>query len=263
MPDVEVREMLPTDEYFVSTCSHVNESDEIDACGRGRLAWLREMHGSGMRVKVALVDGEHAGFAYVMPIEVSPWGPLGTGLAVTPCLWVVQKAQRKGAGSALMEAAEQEASSQGMKGIATIAFHHDFWFMPAAFFEKRGYSVARSQERASIIWKRFDPSAEAPSFLEPRYEFVPVPGRVVIDLFWNTFCETSWIEAQRVKEVAADFGDAVVLHEYCADDREILVRHQLPRGVFVNGEEISWGYEAPKEGVAEAISLAIERSSSR
>jgi len=41
MSSVEVRDMLPEDEYFVSTCTHENESDEIDASARRRLAWLR------------------------------------------------------------------------------------------------------------------------------------------------------------------------------------------------------------------------------
>jgi hypothetical protein len=80
----------------------------------------------------------------------------------------------------------------------------------------------------------------------------------VVDLFWHTFCETSCIEAQRVREVAAEFGDAVVLNEYCADDREVLLRYQNPRAIFINGKEIGWGYAAPKEGIAEAIAQALK-----
>ncbi len=257
MAAVEVRSMTPDDEYFVATCTHVNESEEIDACARSRSTWMRAMYHHGLRVAVALLDGEQVGFVYVMPIEVSPWGPLGSGLATVPCLTVREQARGKGAGRALMAAAEAAAVDQGHKGIVTTAFHHDFWFMQASFFERMGYSAAATRDTAALMWKRFDSSAEAPSFLEPRYEFTPVEGRVVVDLFWNTFCETSWIEAKRVREVAADFGDAVVLNEHCADDHEVLLKHQLPRAIFVNGQEIGWGYEAPKEGVAEAISRAM------
>ena len=81
----------------------------------------------------------------------------------------------------------------------------------------------------------------------------------MVDLFWHTFCETADIEAQRVREVAAEFGDSVVLNEHCADDREILLRHQRPRGIFINGKEIGWGYEAPKEGVRKAIAKALDQ----
>lgn len=260
MPALDIREMAPEEEYFVSTCSHVNESEEIDRCGQRRLEWMRAMHAQGMRVFTARLAGKLVGFAYLIPIEVSPWGPIGEGLTVVPCLWVVPDAQRQGAGRALMEAAEGEARRQGSQGIATTAFHGDFWFMPAAFFEKLDYSPVRRRDNEAILWKRFDPSAEAPSFLERSYGFVPKPGKVVIDLFYNTFCETSDIEAYRVREVAADFGEAVVLNEYSADDRRTLLRHQLPRAIFINGEEIGWGYEAPKEGIAEAISKALERA---
>jgi GNAT superfamily N-acetyltransferase len=260
MAGLDIREMTPEDEYFVSTCSHVNESAEIDQCGQRRLEWMRAMREQGLRVKVSLLDGQPVGFVYVLPIEASPWGPIGASLTVVPCLAVIGDAQGHGAGGALMEAADEEARRQGSKGLVTTGFYHDFWFMPAAFFEKMGFSPVRRRDTEAILWKRFDPSAEPPSFLKRSYQFIPTPGKVVIDLFFNTFCETSDIEAQRVREVAADFGDSVVLNEYSADDRETLLRHQLPRGVFINGEEIGWGYEAPKEGIAEAISQTLERA---
>lgn len=260
MAALDIREMAPEEEYFVSTCSHVNESEEIDQCGQRRREWMRAMRAQGLRVFTARLAGKLVGFAYVIPIEASPLGPIGRDIDVVPCLWVVPDAQGQGAGRALMDAAEEDAGRQGSKGIATTAFYGDFWFMPAAFFEKMEYSPVRRRDNEAIMWKRFDPSAEAPSFLDRSYDFMPVPGKVVIDLFYNTFCETSDIEAQRVREVAADFGDAVVLNEYSADDRETLLRHQLPRGIFINGEEIGWGYEAPKEGIAEAISRALKRA---
>ena len=257
MATPDVREMTPEDEYFVSTCSHVNESEETDQCGHRRLAWLRSVGEKGLRVFVASVEGKLVGFVYVLPIEVSPWGPLGDDLFVVPCLWVVPDAQGQGAGPALMEAAEEEARRQGVKGIVTTGHYHDFWFMPATFFEKLGYEPARREGKTALLWKRFDESAEPPSFLARTYEFAPVPGKVVIDLFYTTFCGTSDVEAQRVREVAADFGEAVVLNEYRAEDRDTLLRHQLPRAIFINGREIGWGYEAPREGIAEAITKAL------
>jgi thiol-disulfide isomerase/thioredoxin len=96
-----------------------------------------------------------------------------------------------------------------------------------------------------------------PKFLEPNYQFKPIADKVVVDLFWNTFCETSNIEAQRVREVVTEFRDLVVLHEYCADNQTTLFRYQTPRGIFINGKEIFWGYEAPKEGIRGAISQAL------
>ena len=99
-----------------------------------------------------------------------------------------------------------------------------------------------------------------PSFLERDYHFTPVAGKVVVDLFWNTFCPTSSIEAQRVQEVIGEHRDTVIFHEYCADDRKILLRFQIPRGIFINGKETGWGYEAPKDGIREAILQAMRNS---
>ncbi len=253
------------DEYFVGTCTHIDESDEMDACARRRLSWLRRMYDEGLRVKVAALDGERTGFLYAIPIEFSPWGPLGHDLLVIPCLYVVKAGH--GVGRALLAAAEEEARHQERRGIVTIGYRHDFWFMPASFFDANGFrecaKYARAgpdvDERAVLLWKTFDEHARVPVPLKPEYEFNSVPEKVVVDLFWNTFCQTSVIEAERVREVAAEFGDLVNLNEYCADDREVLLRHQMPRGIFVNGREIGWGYEAPREAVREAIAQAWER----
>jgi GNAT superfamily N-acetyltransferase len=262
-PLIPVHDMEASDEYFVGTCTHTNESEEIDSCANRRLAWLRATHDKGSRVKVAILDGERAGFLHVIPIEFCPWGPLGHDLLVVPCLYVANKGH--GVGKALLAAAEEEAKQQDRKGIVSIGYYHDFWFMPASFFEANGFSKcggARqgyfdAKSRAAVLWRVFDEHIEAPVLLKPRYEFKPIPGKVVVDLFWNEFCQTSNIEAQRVREVAAEFGSLVVLNEYSADDRPALLRHQIARGIFINGREIGWGYEAPKDGIREAITQGL------
>ncbi len=264
-PSIEIRDMDASDEYFVGTCTHLDESEEIDACARKRLAWLQAVHEKGSRVKVATLDGKRAGFLHVMPIEICPWGPLGRDLLVIPCLVSVNKGY--GVGKALLTGAEEEAVKQGCKGIATVGYYHDHWFMPADFFEANGFLRCQSvseadfevKHKAAILWKLLDEHADPPVFLKPNYEFKPILGKVVIDLFWNGFCQTSIIEAQRVIEVAAEFGDAVALNEYSADDRQVLFRHQIARGIFINGREIYWGHEAPKYGIREAIARDLRR----
>ncbi|MHC4193033.1 MAG: GNAT family N-acetyltransferase, partial [Planctomycetota bacterium] len=158
MPSVKVRDMEPADEYFVSACSHVNESDELDANARQRLEWLKVNYEKGLRVKVGLVDDNPAGFLYLIPIEICPWGPLGEGLMVLPCLWVVKKAQNKGIGTALIASAEKETEHRKRKGLTVIGFYHDFWFMPAPFFEMCGFSAVQRKKDAAILWKVFDES---------------------------------------------------------------------------------------------------------
>jgi predicted N-acetyltransferase YhbS len=256
---VIVRDMKPEDEYFVATCTHVDESDEIDASSRRRLAWFKKARERGLSMKVATSNGERVGFIYVMPIEVCPWGPLGRDLAVFPCVVAHSKVKGRGVGRALVAAAEEEARAQGKKGLATYGYYHDFWFMPAAYFEKLGFEAAARRGERAVLWKIFDTSAEPPTFPEEKFGLEPAPGKVAVNLFYNTFCLTSDVEAQRVRDVADEFGEAVVLREYDAGDPAALRRYGRARGIFVDDEEISWGYEAPREGIREAISRALSR----
>lgn len=257
MSVLQIVDMRPQDERFVASCTHVGETEEWDAsCGR-RIPWLREMIERGMRVKVALLDRQHAGFLYLLPIEISPAGPVGVDLSVIQCLTVRDRFKGHGAGHALVAAAKEEVKQQGRKGIVVTAFYHDFWFMPAPFFEECGFTVVRREGETALLWVTFDETAQPPRFMERRYHFTPVDGKVAIDLFWSRSCLTTDTEAQRVREVAAEFGDAVLLREYCADDPDVRARYGLYRAIYIDGQEVGWGYEAPKEGLREAIRAAM------
>jgi GNAT superfamily N-acetyltransferase len=251
--------MQPDDEPFVASCTHVGEADEWDASCQRRLPWLREMREQGMHVLVALLDGRHAGFLLLLPIEVAPAGPVGRDLAVIQCLTVREKLKHHGAGRALVAAAERQARASGRKGIVVGAFYHDFWFMPAPFFEACGYTLVEREGTTALLWKTFDKSAEAPKAMERCYIFEPVESKVVIDLFWSRSCLTTDTEAHRVRAVAAEYGDAILLREYSADDPAVRARYGIYRAIFIDGHEVSWGYEAPKEGLRAAIHKAMER----
>ena len=257
MPSLWIRDVRAEDEPFVASCTHVGETEEWDASCQRRIPWLREMQEQGMRVKVALLDGQHAGFLYLLPIEIAPSGPVGEDLSVIQCLTVKNELKGHGVGHVLIAAAEEDARKQGRKGIVVTGFYHDFWFMPATFFEECGFTVARRKGNVAILWKTFGDQAQPPTFMERRYRFVPVEGKVAIDLFWTRSCLTTDTEAQRVREVAAEFGDAVMLREYCSDDPAIRDRSGIERAILIDGQEVGWGYEAPKDGLREAIQKAM------
>ncbi len=268
-----IRDMQPEDEEFVSMCGHSREEAKespifIADClefGVHRKKWFSEKYQLGFRAKVALSDNVRAGFLYCMPIEISPWGPIGKDLLVIPCLNINEPFKGIGIGKKLLKAAEHEVENQRKKGIVVLAYDwkSDFWLMPADFFRKNGYQEVRRAKHPSgnyeevLLWKIQKSRAEKPAFLVRNYTHNPISGKVVIDLFYNTFCETSNTETGRVREVVADFEDKVVLREYSADDREQFMNHQIPRAIFVNGKEISWGYEAPREGIRKAITQAL------
>jgi len=256
-----VRDMQAEDEYFVSTCSHVGESEEIDACAVKRRTLFRDLAARGGRFKVALVGGEAVGFAHGLPIDHASWGPLGRDLVVLPCLFVPDRCKDLGIGRALVEAIERDARRAGFAGTTLVAYRDipgAEWFMPAAYFERLGYEVVDERGVEVLLWRPSRKDAPPPRFLRPNYRYLPIGGKVAVDLFWNGFCQTSAIEAQRVREVCSEFGGRVLLREFDAEDHEILLRYQTPRAIYVNGRPISWGYEAPKEGIRAAIERALE-----
>ena len=257
---IDIRDMQPEDEAFVGSCTHVNETKEWTASCERRIPWLRGQYDNGLRVKVALVDGTHAGFLYMMPSEMASWGLIGENLSVIQCLVSCKMFAGRGIGRALVRAAEDEARGQGRKGIAVVAFYHDFWFMPAPFFEHCGYAVVRRKDDAAVLWKPFGESVAPPDFLHETYRFVAAPGKVAVDLFWNRACLTSDTEASRVRAVVGELGDTVDLREYCTDDSAIKLRFGLSRAIYIDGKRVDWGYEAPKDGLRDAIRGAMRRS---
>jgi GNAT superfamily N-acetyltransferase len=259
MAEIVVRDKLPEDDYFVTTCSHMHESAEIDACSAKRSKLFARMQEQGMVIKTGFVDGKPAGMLYMMPIEISPWGPLGADLMAIPCLFVLRPYWGSGLGKALLESAIANARASGRKGLAMFGFTYPGaeWFMPLSFAQKMGFAIAEQKEHAAILWMPFAPDVIPPRLLTSQYKFQPVPGKVVVDLFFNDFCQTSCIEAQNVRDVTAEFGDKVLLHEYDAGDSATISKYQLERGIYINGKEIFWGYEAPKEGIREAIEKTL------
>jgi GNAT superfamily N-acetyltransferase len=259
-----VRDMQAEDEYFVTTCSHVNESIEIDACAEKRRQQFKVMTSEGAVFKVAIFDHDHVGFAYGIPIESSSWGPHGHSLMVLPCLYVLPEWTSKGAGKALIAAIEDEARRANCHAVTITAYRElpdAEWFMPASYFELLGYTPVESRGREVLLWKPLLSDAVPPHFLQPHYVFEPIEGSVVVDLFWNLFCQTSVIEAERVREVCSEFGDQVVLREFEAEDRKVLLQYQISRAIYVNGREIGWGVEAPKDGIRDAILQALPMAS--
>ena len=259
--EVVVNDMGEGDRYYVGTCGHLYESEEIDVSSEIRNQWFEKMRERGLHINIAMLGGERVGFIYVLPIEISPWGPLGEDLMFIPCL--VSEEEGKGVGRALINSGKEVAREHGKKGILTRAYFSDFFFMPGEFFEKFGFEVLESRKledeglTEALMCKVFYGNVEDVDFLEDDYEYESVEGKVVIDLFWNKFCQTSVIEANRVKKIAKEYDENVLLNEHQVDDRDDLSKHGIYRGIYVNGEEITWGYEAPEEGIREAVEKEI------
>jgi len=245
--------------WFVATCTHVGETADSDRGGAVRKAWIEEMLPRGLQIKVAL-DGERPiGFIHLLPIKHSAFGLRGHDLLTIPCLALKDEYHGRGLGRTLMEAAEASARATDAKALALVGheWEDDFWFMRADFFQHFGYQEAGRRGNAVILWKRFADDAELPGFFQLEWTFEPVRDKLVLDAFWNRQCLTSATEIHNVREVCAEYGDRVLLREYDASDPAVRERYQIGRLLAINGREIGWGYEAPREGLRAAIKDAL------
>ena len=258
---MEVLDLTDEHMHFVTVCTHIDDPDaERDSVAWIRQSWLTDTLAKGLRVKVAIDEGEPVGFAHCLPIELGAWGMSGKELMTISCLTlrynrVYRQERGSGYGRALMEAVEAEAKKE-KKGVAVLAYDHDFWFMPFSFFRKFGYQEVARQGSAVIMLKAFEP-VEPPTMHRLNYEPKLVPGKVVFDAFWNPICMTSIVEIHRVREVCAEYGDKVILNEFDCGNKDILEKYQTSRALFINGKPKGWGYEAPRDALRKEIDLAL------
>lgn len=250
---------------FVTVCTHIDDPDEErDNVVWVRESWLRNTLAKGLKVKVAIDNGKPVGFAHCLPIELGTWGMTGKDLMTIPCLTlkydrVYKQELGSGYGRALVEAVEAEAKRE-KKGVAVLAYDHDFWFMPSSFFQKLGYQEVAREGSAVIMLKAFEP-VDPPVMHKPSYQPQLVSGKVIVDAFWNPICMTSVVEIHRVKEVCAEYGDKVILNEFNCGKKDILEKYQTSRALFINGEPKGWGYAAPRDELRKEIDQALTKIS--
>jgi len=256
---IKIRDMLPEDEYYVGTCTHVEENDEeIEECAQERIAYFKKMKNSGLKIKVALFNGQHAGFIYIFPIENSPWEVEGSNLYFIPCLVAHSKFSGNNIGRELLVSAKNEAKAQGKDGIVVDAMDWNHWFMPANYFIHLGYEIVRRKGREVLLWKRFNKHSLKPHFIEENYSFKKIANEVVVDLFYNTFCQTSAIEAKRVRSIVEEFGDKVILNEFSADKRSTCKKYGISRAIYINGRSLELKAEVDKNMLRQRIKTALD-----
>jgi GNAT superfamily N-acetyltransferase len=238
-------------------------SEEIREAGSHKERWYRRMKGRGLRVKLALDDaGTVGGMIQYLPIEQSDVA--GSGLYFIYCVWVHGYAkgrgdfQKRGMGSALLEAAEADARSLGATGMAAWGVALPFW-MRAAWFRRHGYVPADRQGMMVLLWKRFDPTAQPPGWIHKKKVPAPRPGRVTVTAFINGWCPAQNMAAERARRAAAELGDRVVFEEYHTGDRAVFDEWGISDALFVDGREVRTGPPPSYERLRSIIARRLRK----
>lgn len=220
-------------------------SPEMVEAGDLKRHWYAEAKQHGLRVKVAIDDQDQAvGMIQYLPIEEAP--AEGLGLYMILCIWVhgydkgVRDAQRRGIGSALLQAAEADARDLGATGMAAWGLRIPVW-MRASWFKKHGYRAAESQAARQLVWKPFTSVARPPTWIPPQ----PIPdgetGKVTVTAFKNGWCPAANLVFERARKAVDELGEGVVFVTIDVASKEDLLRYGHTDEVFVDGKPVQRG----------------------
>jgi GNAT superfamily N-acetyltransferase len=236
-------------------------SDDMKESGNRKSVWFEKMKEKGLRVKLAVDDNDNAvGMIQYIPIEHSHVE--GKDLFFIYCIWVhghkqgAGNCQKKGIGSALLEAAEADARERGAKGISAWGLALPFW-MKASWFKKHGYLKADRIGLLTLMWKPFSENAVAPAWIRPKTVPDNEPGNVTVTSFVNGWCPMQNLAYERTKRASEEFGDKVVFREINTSDRERFVYYGISDGIFIDGKELRFGRAPSYEKIRKAIEKKV------
>jgi len=236
-------------------------SSEIREAGSHKREWLERHRERGLRVKLAVDEkGTVGGMIQYLPIEQSP--AAGQDMYFILCIWVHGYKQgrgvfrKQGMGTALLQAAEDDARELGAKGMAAWGVVLPFW-MRASWFKKHGYKKADKLGMMALMWKPFSAEAQAPRWIRPKKKPQAEPGKVVVTGLLNGWCPAMSLVHERARHAAAELGGPVEFREVLTDDRAVFQEWGISDALFIDGKEVRNGppptYEKIKKKIARRV----------
>lgn len=247
------------EQYF---CCLETWSDEMREAGDHKRKWFDEMIEKGLRVKLAVEDGTPCGMIQYIPIEYSR--ALGVDLYFIDCIWVhgyrkgIGNYQKRGIGKALLRAAEDDASSMNMKGMAAWGLSIPVW-MRASWFRKQGYSKVDSNGITVLLWKPYKEDAVPPQWIRQRKEPESVEGKVTVTSFINGWCQLQSIVSERARRASEEFGDLVEFREIVTSDPSVLGEWGISDGLYIDGGLVRTGPPPSYKKIRSRILKRVKR----
>ena len=238
-------------------------SAEMKEAGNHKEVWYNKMKDKGLGVKLALDEnGEVGGMIQYVPIEHS--FAEGNDLYFIDCIWVHGNKegrgnfQKKGMGTALLQAAETDAKARGAKGMAAWGLWLPFW-MKASWFKKNGYKKVDRQGIQVLLWKPFADEATPPRWIKQKKKPETIPGKVMVTAFLNGWCPAQNMVLERAKRAVAEFGDAVVFRQVDTFDREVFSEWGIADALFIDDKQVRTGPPPPYEKVKRLIARRVKK----
>jgi len=261
-------EIIDLDERYFNTYFVCLEdwSEELKEAGNHKAEWYGRMKDRGLRVKLALEDGQACGMIQYVPIEHSYVE--GTGLYFVHCVWVhgykqgVGDHRKKGIGKALLRAAEEDARALGAKGMAAWGVALPF-FMRAAWFKKQGYRKADKNSIAILLWKPFVEDALPPKWIKEKKRPGLTEGKVTVAAFKYGWCPAMNSVYERAKRAAAEFGDRVQFNSVDTSNPAAFGEWGIADGLFIDGKQVRTGPPPSYEKIRKKIARRAQKIKDR
>jgi GNAT superfamily N-acetyltransferase len=233
-------------EYEDTYCKCLEDwSTEMDEAGDYKRRWMERKKSQGLRVKLARDEsGRIVGMIHCVPSAHAPIE--GEGLYYVYCVWVhgykegVGNQQKRGIGTALLEAAEKDCREAGAKGMAAWGIVLPF-FMRSKWFKKHGYVRADREGMLELVWKPFAPDASPPRLLKLKKRPSLERGVVSVTCLRNGWCPAQNLSCERMKRAAAEFPERVRYAEVDTEIPENLREWGASDAIFLNDTLINTG----------------------
>jgi GNAT superfamily N-acetyltransferase len=237
-------------------------SEEMKEAGNHKELWFNKMKEKGLRVKLAIENDKVYGMIQYLPIEHSPIE--GTDSYFITCIWVhgykngVGNHQKKGIGTALLKAAEDDVKSREYKGIAAWGVSLPFW-MKASWFKKQGYKKVDKNGMAVLLWKPFTNTAIPPTWIKEKKKPNKTANKVTVTSFINGWCPAQNLVYERAKRASLEFGDQVYFQEINTFDRNVFLEWGISDALFIDGKQIRTGPPPAYKKIQKKIAKKVNK----
>jgi len=237
-------------------------NDEIKEAGNHKELWFNKFKDKGLRVKLAVENEIVCGMIQYLPIEHSDLE--GKDLYFIKCIWVhghkkgIGNFQKRGIGTQLLKAAEEDVKLLNRKGIAAWGISLPFW-MKASWFKRKGYKVIDKNGMAVLLWKPFSNEAAPPRWIKEKRKQALIEGKVTVTSFINGWCPVQNTVYERAKRASLDLGEKVVFKEISTTNRDTLNEWGISDALFVDGKQIRTGPPPSYEKIRKVIKKRVKK----
>lgn len=259
---MEIIDLSP--EYEDTYCKCLEDwSPDMNEAGDLKKSWLAKKKKQGLRVKLARDEqGKITGMIQYIPIEHAP--VTGSGLYYIYCIWVhghkegVGNRQKKGTGTMLLNAAEQDCRELGAKGMAAWGIMLPF-FMRSKWFRKHGFKRAERQGMFELVWKPFTDGAEKPRLLKMKRKPAVEKNTVTVTCLRNGWCPAQNLSCERIKRAAAGYSSGIRYIEIDTDNRENMDEWGMADAIFIDDKIVPTGPPPSYEKLQKKLKKMMKR----